>query len=318
MNMKSYLFFFSLLLYSISVLAQDGKITEQKKFEIDIDSVIKPSSPWNAVAKKYYQSVDIYRVTYLSDGLLIKGYIDVPKKTGKYPCIIYNRGGNRDFGKLDISDYLIDMAQMASWGYCVVASQYRGNDGGEGAEEFGGKDVNDVLNMIPMLNHVDRADTSRIGMWGISRGGMMTYLALTKTIQMKAAVILSGLVDLKQSIETRKDIDSMLTVWLASYRNDKEKFMRERSALQLADKICKSTPIFIIQGTADWRVTTPQVLDLSKRFYELKQPFRLSVFEGADHGVTEFMDEVSRQTKIFFDDYLRDKKKWPSPDQHGG
>ena len=92
---------------------------------------------------------------------------------------------------------------------------------------------------------------------------------------------------------------------------------KERSALQLADQICKSTPIFIIQGTADWRVTATQVLDLSKKFYELKQPFRLSIFEGADHGVVEFMDEVSRQTKTFFDDYLRDKKKWPSLEQHG-
>jgi dipeptidyl aminopeptidase/acylaminoacyl peptidase len=315
--MKQILFLLNFLFFSIAVFAQDGKIVEQKRIEVNIDSIIKPSSRWNPVAKGYYQNVEIYRITYLSDGLLVKGYMDVPKKTGKYPCIIYNRGGNRDFGKLDISDYLIDMAQMASWGYCVVASQYRGNDGGQGSEEFGGKDVDDVMNMIPLLNYLDRADTSRIGMWGVSRGGMMTYLALTKTKQIKAAVVLSGLVDLKQSIETRKDIDSMLTVWLPAYRNDKEKFMRERSALQLADHICKTTPIFIIQGTSDWRVTTPQVLDLSRRLYELKQPFRLSVFEGADHGVTEFMDEVSRQTKIFFDDYLRDKKKWPSLQQHG-
>ena len=300
-----------------TAFAQNGTIVEQKKIEVNIDSIIKPSSVWNAVAKKYYDSVNIYRITYLSDGLKVKGYMDVPKKPGKYPCIIYNRGGNRDFGKLNIGEYLIDMAQMASWGYCVVASQYRGNDGGEGAEEFGGKDVDDVLNMIPLLNSVDRADTSRIGLWGVSRGGMMTYVALTKTKQMKAAVVLSGLVDLKQSVETRKDIDSMLNVWLPSYRNDKTNFMNQRSALYLADKICKSTPIFMIQGTSDWRVTTPQVMDLAAKFYSLQQPFRLSVFEGADHGVTEFMEEVSRQTKAFFDDYLRDKKRWPSLEQHG-
>lgn len=313
------LIFFLLLfpVFPFSAFPQNGKIVEQKKMEFNIDSIIKPSSPYNAIIKKFYDSVDVYRITYLSDGLLVKGYMDIPKKPGKYPCIIYNRGGNREYGMLDVSDYLFYMAQMSSWGYCVVASQYRGNDGGEGAEEFGGKDVDDVINMIPLLKYVDRADTSRIGMYGVSRGGMMTYLALTKTKQMKAAVVLSGLVDLKQSIETRKDIDSMLAVWLADYRNDKERFIKERSALQQADLICKSTPIFIIQGTSDWRVTTPQVLDLSKKFYDLKQPFRLSVFEGADHGVTEFMDEASRQTKVFFDDYLRDKKQWPSLEQHG-
>jgi hypothetical protein len=32
----------------------------------------------------------------------------------------------------------------------VVASQYRGNGGGEGHEEFGGAEVHDILNLIPL------------------------------------------------------------------------------------------------------------------------------------------------------------------------
>ncbi len=313
---RTYLFFLGIIL-SFSVRAQNGKIIEQSKIRINIDSVLNPSKRWNAIAKKYYELDDVYRITYLSDSLKVKGYMVLPKKEGKYPCIIYNRGGSREYGKLDYGDYLIDMAQMASWGYCVVASQYRGNDGGEGVEEFGGKDVDDVINMIPLMKYVDKADTSRIGMWGISRGGMMTYMALTKTKQIKAAVVLSGLVDLGMLLETRADMDSFLYSWLPAYRNDKNKFIKERSAIELADKICKTTPVFIIQGTSDWRLTIPQVFVLSKKFYDIKQPFRLAVFEGADHGVTEFWEEVSRQTKIFFDDYLRDGKKWPSLEQHG-
>jgi dipeptidyl aminopeptidase/acylaminoacyl peptidase len=313
---RTYLFFLGIIL-SFSVRAQNGKIIEQSKIRINIDSVLNPSKRWNAIAKKYYELDDVYRITYLSDGLKVKGYMVLPKEEGKYPVIIYNRGGSREYGKLDYGDYLIDMAQMASWGYCVVASQYRGNDGGEGVEEFGGKDVDDVINMIPLMKYVDKADTSRIGMWGISRGGMMTYMALTKTKQIKAAVVLSGLVDLGMLLETRADMDSFLYSWLPAYRNDKKKFIKERSAIELADKICKTTPVFIIQGTSDWRLTIPQVFVLSKKFYDVKQPFRLAVFEGADHGVTEFWEEVSRQTKIFFDDYLRDGKKWPSLEQHG-
>lgn len=223
----------------------------------------------------------------------------LPKKEGKYPCIIYNRGGSREFGKLDYGDYLIDMAQMASWGYCVVASQYRGNDGGDGVEEFGGKDVDDVINMIPLMKYVDKADTSRIGMWGVSRGGMMTYIALTMTNQIKAAVVLSGIVDMGMLLETRKDMDSFWYSWLPGYRNDKKNFIKERSAIELADKICKTTPIFIIQGTSDWRVPIPQVFVLSKKFYDVKQPFRLAVFEGAEHGVTEFWDESADRQKYF-------------------
>ncbi len=147
---------------------------------------------------------------------------------------------------------------MASWGYCVVGSQYRGNDGGEGKEEFAGKDLDDVLNLIPLMNGIDRADTSRIGMWGISRGGLMIYLALTKTTRIRAAVVLSGLADLKMGLENQPEVDSIFNGWLPEYRENREQFLKNRSALEIADKICKTTPIFIIQGTVHSHVTCPQ------------------------------------------------------------
>lgn len=81
------------------------------------------------------------------------------------------------------------MGKMASWGYVVVASQYRGNDGGEGIEQFGGDDVNDVLNLIPVLNQLPKADTSRVGIEGGSRGGMMTYLAMKNHVNLKLPLL---------------------------------------------------------------------------------------------------------------------------------
>ena len=106
--------------------------------------------------------VDVQSVTYLSDGLRVKGYLLVPKKGDKLPCVIYNRGGNRKLGQLNDDTAAMVLAPMARWGYVVVASQYRGNAGGEGREEFGGADVDDVLNLIPLLEHTPRADASRI------------------------------------------------------------------------------------------------------------------------------------------------------------
>src|SRR5207253_98720 len=104
-----------------------------------------------------------------------------------------NRGGNREEGQWDTVSLAFYLGRMATWKYVVIASQYRGNDGGEGKEEFGGKDVNDVLNLIPALSQITKADTSRIGIEGRSRGGMMTYLALKSTCRFKAAVVNSGL-----------------------------------------------------------------------------------------------------------------------------
>src|SRR5688572_20650791 len=52
---------------------------------------------------KYLDSIEIYGITYLSDGLKVNGLLVQPKKKGKYPAIIYNRGGNRNFGALLIA-----------------------------------------------------------------------------------------------------------------------------------------------------------------------------------------------------------------------
>jgi cephalosporin-C deacetylase-like acetyl esterase len=175
-----YILFLLLILNSSTVKAQDGKIVSQEEIDLPPDSIVSSSfkvkyPDMYDTLVRFMASVDVYKITYMSDGLKVKGYMDVPKKPGKYPCIIFNRGGNRENSKLtDKGSTGGFIAQLASYGYCVVASQYRGNDGGEGAEEFGGKDINDVLNLIPLLNNIDKADTSRIGMWGTSRGGMMT------------------------------------------------------------------------------------------------------------------------------------------------
>ena len=311
-----YFFLLALIFNYSAIKSQDGKIIEQTKIMASPDSLLKPSSPFYAVLKKILDSVDIFRITYLSDGLKVKGYLDIPKKPGKYPCIIYNRGGNRENSKLNNDIVMGKLGELASYGYCVVASQYRGNDGGEGQEEFGGKDIDDVLNLMPLLNNVSSADTSRIGVYGTSRGGMMTYLALTKTNRLKAAVVVSGIADFKQAIEkTNFDADSMFTNWLPAYRENRERFIKERSPIQFADKICKTTPILIIHGTADGRVILPPVLELCRKFYDLKQPFRLTLFEGAGHGGGPYI-EMMQAIKNFFDYYLRDKNAIRSLELH--
>jgi dipeptidyl aminopeptidase/acylaminoacyl peptidase len=111
------------------------------------------------------------KITYLSDGLRVKGYISYPiDKSKKYPCVIWNRGGIGNKGAIDSFTARGLFGQIASWGYVVFATQYRGNDGGEGTDEFGGDDVNDVLNLIPLADEIENADTTKWGIEGWSRG----------------------------------------------------------------------------------------------------------------------------------------------------
>jgi len=267
---------------------------------------------------KYIDSIDIYSITYLSDGLKIKGLMVKPKKKSKYPCIIYNRGGNREFGSLKIAHGALTLGQIAKEGYVVIASQYRGNGGSEGQEEFGGNDVNDITILPEVLKEIEGADTSRIGMYGWSRGGMMTYIALTKTMDIKAAVVGGAVSDNFQKIKDRPEMESrVLAELIPNYAKNKDVELEKRSAIRWADKFPKNVPILMLHGNADWRVKPEQSLHLALKFEENRIPYRLIMFEGGDHGISEHSKEVNQQVLDWFDKYLKNGKALPNMEYHG-
>ena len=297
--------------------AQDGQLLERTPFEWPKGFVddMRTSMP---EVDSVLAEVKVYRITYLSDGLKVKGFLAEPARAGRYPSIIYNRGGNREFGKIGPGQLLFYVVNLARWGYVVVASQYRGNDGGEGQEEFGGADVNDVLNLLPVLEQVPSADTARIGMFGGSRGGLMTYLALTRTTRIKAAVVQAGMTDAVRSIAERPEMGTEVYAQLMpGYEADRDSVLATRSPVQWAERLCPTTPLLLLHGTADWRVSPREAMDMADRLYELKRPFRMVLFEGADHGLTEFRTEANEATRDFLDRYVRDGSPWPSMEPHG-
>ncbi|TPW12262.1 MAG: peptidase [bacterium] len=270
----------------------------------------KPEYSW-------LDSVEAFDITYLSDGLRVAGYMVEPKGEGPFPCLIVNRGGNREFAALTPRTVALLMARMASWGYLVVGSQYRGNAGGEGREEFGGADVNDVLNLVPLLEARPKADTKRLGMYGASRGGMMTYLALARSDRFKAAVLRSGVSDLLSTRKDRPEMDSLFVELIPGYDFRNEQPLIDRSAVRWADKLPKTTPILILQGTADWRVDPRESLEMSRALLDANRPFRLVLLEGGDHGLGEHRPEMYHQVRSWLDRYVRDGESLPNLVPHG-
>ncbi len=156
-----------------------SEIINREEIKLNDSQVKMVISGWGREA---YDNSRVEKITYLSDGLKVKGYLAYPlnRKKEKFPCIIWNRGGFKEKGAIDKFTAKGIFGQLASWGYVVLATQYRGNAGGEGEEYFGGDDVNDILNLIPLANEVAAADTNQWGIEGWSRGGMMTLLTLMK------------------------------------------------------------------------------------------------------------------------------------------
>lgn len=258
------------------------------------------------------------QITYLSDGLKVRGYLLEPESGGKFPCLIYNRGGNRSFGSLRRNFVARALGPIAAAGYVVVASQYRGNMGGEGREEFGGADVNDVLSLIPFLEQHPSADAARIGMYGWSRGGMMTYMALARTDRIAAAVIGGGSSDQFMELRSRPEMErQVMEPLIPDYHANRERELTARSAVRWPEKISKKTPLLILHGSADWRVQPESALNMATALYRTRHPFRFVFFEGGDHELSEYRAEVDRLVREWLDAYVRDRKPWPSLNPHG-
>jgi len=321
-----HLTFLVLLIFFASCNAQEKKLLVNQRLISDLSETpvyprlteeINGERVWKEKFK-YLDSIDIYGITYLSDGLKINGLMVKPKKKGKYPSIIYNRGGNRDFGALLIAHGAITLSQIAKEGYVVIASQYRGNAGSEGTEEFGGKDVNDITILTEVLKEIEDANSENIGMYGWSRGGMMTYIALTKTDKIKTVVVGGAVSDCFSTIEDRPEMGTnVMAELIPNYNTNKEIELEKRSAIKWADKFPKDVPILLLHGSSDWRVKPEQSLNLALEFEKYKVPYRLIMFEGGDHGISEHKTEVNEEVINWFNRYLKNNEPLPNTEYHG-
>jgi dienelactone hydrolase len=295
----------------------NGQLIRREPMAIPEELFLEDGSPRPEDAHLALVTID--EITYISDGLRVEGHLITPKTPGPHPCIIYNRGGNREFGANSPLRVARRLAKFASWGYAVVASQYRGNMGGEGQEEFGGADVEDVLNLIPLLESLPReADADRIGMVGFSRGGLMTYLALTGTDRMKAAAVVAGIGDSRSGIKKRPDMETYVYAELIpDYWNVKDEALLARSPVAWPERLCATTPLLLLHGTADWRVDPAETMNLAQGLNKLRRPFRLIMYEGADHGLSEYRAEAYGQIQSWLDRYVRDLEALPDLEPHG-
>jgi len=282
----------------------NSKIYDRKV--INLSSIQKKmiASGWG---KDVIDKTTTEKITYLSDGLKVKGYIAYPvEQSRKYPCIIWCRGGIGNAGSIDEFNAIGLFGQLASWGYVVFAPQYRGNAGGEGKDEFGGSDLNDILNLIPLAKEIEFADSENWAIEGWSRGGMMTYLTLTKSNIFKTAIISGGIANIRCNAEESKFMRRLYETALD--KKNKEEFRKiceSRSIINFPEKLSKNTSILLLHGNADDRVLPHDSLDLAYKLLELKIPFRLVMFEGGDHFLKSHRKEVDTIRKEWLEKYLK-------------
>ncbi len=265
----------------------DGKIIQQKQIKIE---------------SEYSDKVNCYQIQYKSDGLDVVGFVLIPQSAGsKFPVLIFNRGGHRETAKISRLNALKYLYYLSSEGYVVLASQYRGSDGGQGEDEFGGKDVNDVLNLIPLAKSLPFADSNKMVMLGFFRGGMMTYLAIKEGAPIKAAAVVGGVTDLIQWEIDRPAVGEETLQQLikpASVENYKK-----RSAFYWPEKI--NVPVLIIHGEKDLNVSPNQAENFAIKLEKAGKIHKLAIFQRDDQWVSIHRKERNHLIFDWFRKYLQ-------------
>ncbi|MDP3441335.1 MAG: prolyl oligopeptidase family serine peptidase, partial [Ignavibacteria bacterium] len=247
----------------------------------------------------------VEKITYLSDDLKVNGYLAYPKDTSKkYPCVIWCRGGYGNAGAIDEFNARGIFGQIASWGYVVFSSQYRGSAGSEGKDEFGGADLNDIINIIPAAEELEFAETELWGIEGWSRGGMMTYLTLTRSNIFKCAIISGGIANLGCNANESSFMHHLYERVVGRNEEQIKKLCNERSIVNFPEKLSPTTPILILHGNNDTRVLPHDSLDLAAKLLDLKFAFRLILFEGGDHFLKGHRKVVDQYRKEWFTKFL--------------
>ena len=244
-------------------------------------------------------------ITYTSDGFKVKGYLITPAKKGKYPCLIYNRAGQENdeaLTELFVSERL---HQFARWGYVVIATQYRGAAGGEGNDHYGGEEINDVLNLIPLLDKIPEADTSRIGMYGVNRGGMMTYMAMKETDKIDAAIVNAAITNIFLFAAENLEVYDIFEKLIPEYQNDKVSPLKERSMLFWYEELNKTTPLLILHGAANKYVHPSHSIFALEKLIKIDFPVRYVMFEGDDNNLTIHKEEADLMIRDWLDKYVK-------------
>ncbi len=230
-----------------------------------------------ALPDNLYGLCKSYSFDYDVNGTSVEGYISIPidcNTENPYKCLLYNRGGNANIGHLSDTD----TARIANeTNRIVIATQYRTND------EFGGKDLNDVIKLIDLCEGFDFADITDFAVAGVSRGGMMTYMAARADNRIKRIISISGVSDLTAAYHDRDDMKKVLNNFIGGSPMDLPEEYKNRSAICWADEI--KAPTLIIHSTDDKQVSYSQAEEMYKMLLENGTDVSMKTYNDSTHGL---------------------------------
>ncbi|HUH13656.1 MAG TPA: prolyl oligopeptidase family serine peptidase [Longimicrobiales bacterium] len=213
------------------------------------------------------------------DGLEFHNQLFLPpdlRPGERRPAVIFTHGGPRrqmllgyNYGHFYHMAYAVNQ-YFANKGYVVVSVNYRGGIGyGEefrsapGMGRRGSSEYQDLRTAGLYLRDRDDVDPNRIGLWGLSYGGIMTAQGLARDSDLFAAgVDIAG-------VHFWGDLDPSSVSWRASSAPLVEQW---------------TSPVLLVHGDDDRNVSFSQTVGLVQLLREHDVPFELIVFPDEVHS----------------------------------
>jgi dipeptidyl aminopeptidase/acylaminoacyl peptidase len=293
----------------------DGSILEQKPYAFPpFDQAEKDGGVEMYASKQEYQEAvsdkrfELQKLKYMSDGLKVVAYLYKPRDTAgkRFPAIIFNRGSAV---RGDIAPELVTFFhRLASEGFVILAPLYRQSDGGEGHDEIGGADMNDLMNILPLAKSLQFVDAKNLFMYGESRGGIMTLQAIRNLFAINAAAVFGAITDIEAYIKQHSADPPQYRIvpekFWPDYEKRKEEIIRLRSAIYWPEQL--NVPLLIMHGGADPAVDPSHSLSLAQQLQKLKKTYELLIYAGDNHILSRNRVDRDKRAIAWFKKFMKE------------
>jgi len=240
------------------------------------------------------------------DGTDVEGLLTKPAgyQAGKKVPLLLNPHGGPTGASLNSFNGTAQV--LAANGFAVLQPNFRGSTGKGLAfaqankNTWGKGDYEDCMTGVDAMIAKGVADPDRMGAFGWSYGGYMTFWILTQTDRFKAVSPGAGLSNI-YSMYSQNDIQRYLR-WFYSDKApwDAQELYWDRSPMKYVRNV--KTPTMIMHGQVDTRVPIAQAQEFYMALKEMNVPVEFVVYPRENHGFTEprhQMDRVRRYVKFF-------------------
>jgi dipeptidyl aminopeptidase/acylaminoacyl peptidase len=245
-----------------------------------------------------------------NDGTEIEGVLTKPvdyDPAKKYPFLLNPHGGPT---AASLTGFNSTAQLLAANGYLVLQPNFRGSTGrGEkfaqaNKNTWGKGDYEDCISGAKAAVDRGLADAERLGAFGWSYGGYMTFWILTQTDMFKAVSPGAGLTNI-YSMYSQNDIQRYLRWFYADASPwDNFELYWDRSPMKYVKNV--QTPTLILHGERDTRVPIAQAQEFYRALVERGVPVEFVVFPREGHGISEPRHQLDRLRRWlgFFGKYL--------------